>query len=371
MELTKIVITGGPCAGKTTAMSWINKEFSKRGYKVLFVPETATELISGGVAPWTCGTNYDYQVGQMRLQYEKEKVFEAAAKTMPDEKILIVCDRGLIDNRVYMTEAEFQKILASMGLNEVECRDSYDAVFHMMTAAKGAEQFYTTDNNEARIESIDQAVRLDDSLIDAWTGHPHLRVIDNSVSFEEKLVHLISEISAFLGEPVMMEVERKYLIRYPDIAWLESLTNCRRVEIIQTYLCAPAGEELRVRQRGEKGHYTYYMTSKRKVTGLKRIEIEKRLTQNQYLDLLMEADPQKRPIRKTRICMSYQSQYFEIDIYPFWKDRAVMEIELQNEDQEIHFPEGIEIIREVTEEPEYKNSELARISLEKEKNRLL
>ena len=54
VELIKIVITGGPCAGKTTAMTWIQKEFEKKGYRVLFVPETATELITGGVAPWTC-----------------------------------------------------------------------------------------------------------------------------------------------------------------------------------------------------------------------------------------------------------------------------------------------------------------------------
>ena len=56
MEMTKIVITGGPCAGKTTAMSWIQSNFTKLGYTVLFVPETATELISGGIAPWTCGS---------------------------------------------------------------------------------------------------------------------------------------------------------------------------------------------------------------------------------------------------------------------------------------------------------------------------
>ncbi len=359
MELRKIVITGGPCAGKTTAHSWIQNAFTKRGYKVLFIPETATELISGGVAPWTCGTNYDYQIGQMRLQYEKEKVFIKAAKTMPEEKILIVCDRGMIDNRVYMTEDEFQKILADMGLNEVETRDSYDAVFHLVTAAKGAEKFYTTENNGARIETKEQAIELDDQLIAAWTGHPHLRVIDNSTDFDGKLRRLIGEISSFLGEQAVYEIERKFLITYPDMDWLENLKNCRKVEIIQTYLNAPEGEELRVRQRGEKGHYTYYMTSKRVISPVKRIEMEERLTQNQYLDLLMEADPNRRPIRKTRYCLTYDSQYFEIDLYPFWRDRAIMEIELQSEDAEIRFPKEVKIIREVTDDPAYKNAALA------------
>ena len=54
MEITKIVITGGPCGGKSTAMSWIQKAFTQMGHTVLFVPETATELITAGVAPWTC-----------------------------------------------------------------------------------------------------------------------------------------------------------------------------------------------------------------------------------------------------------------------------------------------------------------------------
>ena len=57
MTISKIVITGGPCAGKTTAMSWVQNAFTQMGYRVLFVPETATELITGGVAPWTCGSN--------------------------------------------------------------------------------------------------------------------------------------------------------------------------------------------------------------------------------------------------------------------------------------------------------------------------
>ena len=85
--ITKIVITGGPSAGKTTGLSWIQNEFTKLGYTVLFVPETATELISGGVTPWGCGSNLDYQKCQMRLQLEKERLFEQAAKTMKAEKV--------------------------------------------------------------------------------------------------------------------------------------------------------------------------------------------------------------------------------------------------------------------------------------------
>ena len=360
VEITKIVITGGPCAGKTTAMSWIQSNFTKLGYTVLFVPETATELITGGVAPWTCSTNADYQKCQMKLQLEKEKIFQQGAATMPVDKVLIVCDRGTLDNKAYMTALDFSAVCGALGCNEVELRDSYDAVFHMVTAAKGAVQFYTTANNTARTETVEQAAELDDKLIAAWTGHPHLRIIDNSSGFEEKLKKLIAEIAAFLGEPEPFEIERKFLIEYPNIEKLEKLPTSQRVEIIQTYLTAPEGEESRVRQRGIDGNYIYIQTTKKKVTDVKRVEVERRLTKDEYLRLLMDADPDCRPIRKTRYCLTYNNQYFEIDVYPFWDHQAIVELELSDENAPIFFPEELKVIREVTEDDSFKNASLAR-----------
>lgn len=359
VEISKIVITGGPCAGKSTAMSWIQNAFTQRGYQVLFVPETATELITGGVAPWTCGSNLDYQICQIGLQMEKERIFEQAAKTMDCDKVLIVCDRGMLDNKAYMTEMEFQQVLTLMNQNEVELRDSYGAVFHLVTAAKGAEKFYTTSNNAARTETVEEAAALDDKLIAAWTGHPHLRIINNTSDFENKMKRLIAEISAFLGEPEPFEIERKFLIQYPDLNWLENIPNCQRIEIIQTYLISKEGEEVRVRQRGMNGNYIYFQKLKKAVSGLKRVEIERRLSKDEYLTLLMDADPTKRQIRKTRYCLTFENQYFEIDVYPFWTDKAIIEIELSDENAEIVFPEQIKVIKEVTEDDAYKNASLA------------
>ena len=367
MDIHKIVITGGPSAGKTTGLSWIENSFTKLGYTVLFVPETATELISGGVAPWTCGTNLDYQKCQMRLQLEKERIFEQAARTMKADKVLIVCDRGLMDNKAYMDDVEFAQVLRELNTTEVALRDGYDAVFHLVTAAKGAELFYTTENNKARTETPEQAAALDDRLIAAWTGHPHLRVIDNATDFKDKLKRLIAEIRSFLGEPEPLEIERKFLIEYPDLNWLESLPNCRKVDIIQTYLTAEPGDELRVRQRGENGSYVYFKTRKRKVSKTARVEIEERLSQNEYLRLLMDADPAKRPIRKTRYCLTYDNQYFEVDVYPFWNDQAIVEIELRSENTPIRFPKELKILREVTDDDRYKNAALADLTTGKGK----
>ena len=360
VKITKIVLTGGPCSGKTTALSWINNYFTKKGYKVLTIPETATELISNGVSPKTCGSNYVYQMEHIKLQKYKELIFEESAKAMNVEKVLIVCDRGVLDNKAYMKGVEFKRILNELNTNEIKERDSYDAVFHLVSAAKGKESIYTLSNNIARTESIEEARILDDKIISAWTGHSHLRIIDNGTEFEKKLEKLLKEITSFLGEPDPLEIERKYLIKYPNIKELENMPNCTKVDIIQTYLKKYNDVERRIRARGIDCNYSYYLTEKRKVTNLKRIEIEKKLTQDEYLKLLMETDNKLHAIHKTRYCLTVNNQYFEIDVYPEWNDRAILEIELSNENNEISIPKFIKIIKEVTDDESYKNYQMAK-----------
>ena len=287
---------------------------------------------------------------------------------MDCDKVLIVCDRGLLDGKAYTKKSEFLEILKYVNKNEVELRDSYDAVFHLVTAAKGAEQFYTTSNNTARTETLEEAAKIDDKLIDAWTGHPHFRVITNNTDFDGKIKNLIAEISSLLGEPEPYEIERKFLIKYPDIKWLESISNCQKIDIIQTYLISREDEEVRVRQRGYNGNYIYTKTTKRNVNGIKRIEIEKRLSQDEYLRLLMDADTSKQQIRKTRYCLTYKNQYFEIDVFPFWKNVAIAEIELKDENTKIEFPNELKVIREVTEDENFKNAKLASMNTKEREN---
>ena len=88
--------------------------------------------------------------------------------------------------------------------------------------------------------------------------------------------------------------------------------------------------------------------------------MERRLTRDEYLRLLMEADPEAHPIRKTRYCLTENNLYYEIDIYPQWEKQAVMEIELRDEAQEVVFPKGIRVIREVTGDARYGNFAMAR-----------
>ena len=78
------------------------------------------------------------------------------------------------------------------------------------------------------------------------------------------------------------------------------------------------------------------------------------------LKLLMESDNKLHTIHKTRYCLSENNQYFEIDIYPEWNTQAIMEIELSSEEEEIKVPSFIKVIKEVTEDDNYKNYNMAK-----------
>ena len=154
-----------------------------------------------------------------------------------------------------------------------------------------------------------------------------------------------------------LEIERKFLIAYPDRARLEAIPGCVVLEMVQTYL---EGGGARVRKTTGAGGCVYTHTQKKKITELTRIETEREISPGEYAEYLSCADPAYRPIEKTRLCIPYQGHVFEIDIYPFWQDRAVAEVELKGEDEEILFPDWLNIIKEVTFDPSYKNAALAR-----------
>lgn len=155
------------------------------------------------------------------------------------------------------------------------------------------------------------------------------------------------------------EIERKYLIRRPAEAWLEA--NCQGTDIIQTYLKTEApGHSDRVRRRAGKNGVVYTHTVKRRITDLRREEQEREIDEAEYQTLLQRADPERRSIEKRRYVLAYDGKEFEIDVYPFWQDKAVMEIELSEETETVKLPPQIEIIRDVTADRRYTNAALAR-----------
>ncbi len=162
------------------------------------------------------------------------------------------------------------------------------------------------------------------------------------------------------GASEPLEIERKFLIEYPDPDWLARQAGSRRVEIVQTYLIPDGCGSRRVRSWTEDGKTSWFSTCKRMVTDRTRVERETGLTEAEYLALLEEADPERHPIEKVRWCIPCESHTLEIDLYPFWSEQAVLEVELQTEEEDFSIPPELHIIREVTGDPRYLNSSLAR-----------
>ena len=349
-RIPKIVFTGGPGGGKSHALKRIKPMLEELGITVYTISESAEEIITNGFDRHT--SLYEFQKAIALRQLANEEKLE---KTAPKrENAVIICDRGLMDCRVYLDDDDFNKIKRELNLSVTDMRDRYDAVFHLNSTSVDSNLDYKT--GKVRVESRDEAGEINKRSLFSWCGNPHYRFIPNCESFDEKLSILFREIKAFLGIPKPLEIERKFLIKFPDIDKMMTFP-CSKSEITQTYLIGDNGK-FRLRKRGENGDYIYIKTVKHKISETIREETETRLTQQEYNEL-MNTCLKTGSIEKDRYCLMYNGTYYEIDIFPFWKNQAYIEVELLDENERVELPEFIELIREVTYDSRYKNSSLS------------
>lgn len=164
-----------------------------------------------------------------------------------------------------------------------------------------------------------------------------------------------------MNDGIHHEIERKYLIDYPDLTLLEETPGREKWEITQIYLReTKPGLIRRIRRIVADGEVKYYKTFKRRISMLTAEESEKEITGGEYAALARESDDTRRPLLKTRYRVPYEGHILEFDIYPFWKDRAILEIELESEQETPKIPDCIRILRDVSDAPEYKNWKLAK-----------
>lgn len=199
---TKVVLTGGPCSGKTSLLHPLADEFRRRGIAVVTVPESATELILSGISASSCGSVDVFQKLLMKHQLDKEAVYEEAAERIAAVSglpMLIICDRGLSDSKAFMTPGAFGRAAADLGKTEEELMLAYDAVFHLTTAAGSGTGRYTLEDNPARTESEEESLLLDKKISEVWAVHPRRQVIGFSPDIGEKLAALVSAISCLIN----------------------------------------------------------------------------------------------------------------------------------------------------------------------------
>ena len=359
-NITRIVLTGGPAAGKTTLISRILKEFRQEdGWKVITIPETATELISGfGIRPFgNCVSMEDFQYFAIEDQLHKEKLALKAAQMVPEEKVLIVYDRAVLDDKAYITDEQFRETLAYFGRTEQQVLAGYDAVLHLVTCAKGAEFAYNY-GNAARYETVEAAREKDDLTLRAWSTHPALYVIDNSVDFEDKINRAIAQIYRLVGQPAPEPGKKKYLVAMPDCDELARKYAAVPKEMMQTYLAASRPDtERRIRQQRNGSDYLYFYTEKCVTGDGTRWVTEKPISEKEYISYLMEADISLHSVHNLKYSFNYEGRRMELDVYPFCQDRAIL-FAYGADTQKL--PPDIKVIRDVTGSAEYKNRMLAK-----------
>lgn len=363
-QIHRIVLTGGPCAGKSTALSLIQTKLPQRtGIKVYCVPEAATLLVGGGLE-WTDMNEekvIEYQLALLRVQVTLEDQFFAIAKAS-GKPSLIVSDRGTMDGRAYSTPEQFAEILKRGNFELESLRDErYDAVVHMMSAAIGAKEYYNFDN-PARYETADEAVTADEKLRQMYVGHPLLRVFDNSTTFEKKLDRVLQFIGQVTGHEFPHHLTRRYVVSKPptdseiNIPFVRArvtitiLHNSTEEEVMQVfkreqdkacvyyYTCIkqnpnqgsavpPDGGDLNTSNDGLE-------TSHREVSGANALRTEHRISAKEYHSLLLQRDPQRVDVVKENISFMYKSHYFEVAtlVSPSWAaGRSVLYVDCDDE----------------------------------------
>ncbi|KAL5017121.1 hypothetical protein ScPMuIL_006710 [Solemya velum] len=363
-KVYKIVLTGGPCGGKTTGQTRLSTFFESLGWKVYRSPESAFVLLSGGIkfTDLTPEEVYRFQENLIKTMMQIENTFFELAHSCKQD-CLVICDRGIMDASAYLPTADWEKMKAENKWNEVDLRDNrYNQIVHMVSAAHGAEDFYTTKGHKTRHEDIELARKLDDITAQSWVGHPYYDVVDNSSEFDSKLMRMISCICNRLGIDAGDRLQknskkRKFLIT--KVPPLEVFPQSRDFTVVHDYLATPSRKmQARLRKRGRNNHWTYTHTIRRPEINHQSVELRMAITPRDYDILLAQRDERHQQILKKRRCFLWNNQYFHLDIYEEpcpdrCKGLVLLETYTTMEGEALELPDFLLVKEEVTDNSQY------------------
>ena len=329
----RVVLTGGPCGGKTTALARLSSYLRERGFEVIMVPEAFTLLCSNGLQLEYFGTegmDLVIQGAVLDLQEAMEDSMETILKARGKPAVLL-CDRGAMDAVAYMGAERFEKLLKSRDREIAYVREGrYNAVFHMVTAADGAQQFYTLENNDARSETPEEAIVMDQKTQKAWIGHSRLLVLDNSTDFEGKMQRLIESMAKLVGLPTnLSRSSAKFILRGPpDLS--KFTVEYHMFEVEKVYLVNPELASLPdvyedqytfVRKRTNIGKdrqriggAVYGITTVQKTLDGQIVEKKRIIDGREYASCLKQRDVSRHVVRQLRISFLYCHQSFNIHV---------------------------------------------------------
>jgi predicted ATPase len=186
----RIVLTGGPGGGKSTAADLFRREIGER---VVVVPEAATLLFSSG---FPRDDHPDIRRAAQRAIYHIQRSLEDAQAIRYPHRILL-CDRGTVDSAIYWPTHP-DDFFGDVGSSLESELARYDAVLFFESAAVGG--LAIESSNAARLESIEEAMALDGALRSMWTKHPHFFLVPHTSSFLHKMTMGLGVLESLVAQ---------------------------------------------------------------------------------------------------------------------------------------------------------------------------
>ena len=297
---------------------------------------------------------------QLQLQLE-DSIMRMAETVAKEQPCVIICDRGAMDISAYISKEMWQELLNRVGTTTSEICTRYDAVLHLVSAADGAEKYYTTANNAQRYEQANEeglklARMLDKKVLDAWKHHSHFRVVDNNDIFERKIDRVLEEISQVLELPLPIKEECKYIVEV-----VGQLPETIDSYISQTYLVADPDCEVRLRRRTINGHTLNIHTSMRTVSPTERIITERQVSNQLYESVLQQADPYRVTLKKKRHSFIWKGQHFKLDTYSSpHEGLMILETKGMSCHADVKMPPFLRVVENITGNSKYNAYNLAK-----------
>ena len=198
--IKKICITGGTCGGKTTAFNMLKKELNYSNLQIFWIPESATEMMDRNISPMEGNVGLDnFQILNLKNQLFRENLCLEAANICEKENILIICDRSSFEQQVFLdTKEEFDVICDKVGVKADDLKNSYDAVFHLVSTAIGAEFAFGMIDNEHRIHNLEESRIQELKAQKMWEGFENFYLFENNIPFDKKMDSVISSVKNFI-----------------------------------------------------------------------------------------------------------------------------------------------------------------------------
>lgn len=197
-SLPLIVLTGGPCAGKSSVLAKLRADCPA----IEVIDETATLLLQGGFpTAGACGLSLDewqqyFQASVFRVQQQREWL--ALTTAARRGAVAVLTDRGLLDGAAYYPGGLPSWFPIAQMTREDLCR-RYAHVFFLPSLATTHPTQYSSSSNAHRRESLEEARKANDLTYDVWQAHPHLKSIHGDTldeRYRSLLAHLTQAVPA-------------------------------------------------------------------------------------------------------------------------------------------------------------------------------